>query len=132
MNPNSPEKYSMNNKAGQLAAMIFVGRDMAHRAHWKTSSYAEHMALGAFYEEVVPLIDAFVESYQGRYDERLDVPLADNEFEGEIADVLEQQMTWIEDNRERICSREETALHNRLDEIVGLYQQTLYKLRMLA
>lgn len=112
--------------------MVFVGRDMAHRAHWRTSSYSEHMALGAFYEGIIPLLDSFVEQYQGRYDERLEVPLADNDFEGEIADVLDQQMNWIEDNREKICPRSETSLHNIIDAIVGLYQTTLYKLRMLA
>lgn len=122
----------MSKHAGQLAAMVFVGRDMAHRAHWRTSSYSEHMALGAFYEGIIPLLDSFVEQYQGRYDERLEVPLADNDFEGEIADVLDQQMNWIEDNREKICPRSETSLHNIIDAIVGLYQTTLYKLRMLA
>lgn len=121
----------MSKQAGQMVAMVFVGRDMAHRAHWRTHSYAEHMALGAFYEGVIELLDGFVEQYQGRYNELLDVPLADNEFEGEIADILEQQMAWIEDNREQICSRDETALHNVIDEIVGLYQTTLYKLRFL-
>lgn len=121
----------MSKHAGQMAAMVFVGRDMAHRAHWRTRSYAEHVALGAFYEGVIGLLDTFVEQYQGRYNELLDVPLADNEFEGEIADVLEQQMSWIEDNREKICPRDETSLHNVIDEIVGLYQTTLYKLRFL-
>ena len=122
----------MSKHAGQFAAMVFVGRDMAHRAHWKTRNYAEHMALGAFYEGVISLLDGFVEQYQGRFNELIKVPLADNEFEGEIADVLEQQMAWIEDNREKICPRDETAIHNVIDEIVGLYQTTLYKLRFLS
>lgn len=119
-------------KAGEFVALLFLGRDMAHRAHLKTRSYAEHMALGGFYEAVIPLADAFAESYQGRFNELLDVPLMDNEFEGEIADVLEQQMSWIEDHREQICPRDETAIHNTIDEVVALYQSTLYKLRFLA
>jgi hypothetical protein len=119
-------------KAGELVAMVFVGRDMAHRAHLRTRSYAEHMALGGFYEGIIALVDGFAEGYQGRFNELLDIPLADNDFEGEIADVLEQQMAWIEDNREGIAPRDETALHNALDEIVSLYQSTLYKLRFLS
>lgn len=115
-----------------MVAMVFVGRDMAHRAHWRTRSYAEHAALAAFYEGIIPLLDKFVEQYQGKFGELIDVPLADNEFEGDIADVLEQQAAWIEDNRYRLCPRDETALHNVLDEIVGLYQTTLYKLRFLS
>lgn len=119
-------------KTGQFVALVLLGRDLAHRAHWKTSSYAQHMALQGFYEAVLEPLDAFVEQYQGRFGELLDVPLADNEFEGDILDVLDQQMAWIEDHREAICPRAETALHNVLDEVVSLYQSTVYKLRFLA
>lgn len=118
--------------AAEMVGLVLLGRDMAHRAHWKTRSYSEHIALQGFYEGVLPLLDGFVEQYQGRYGQLLDVPLADNEFEGEIADVLEQQMAWIEDHREKICPRSESSLHNILDEIVGIYQTSLYKLRFLA
>lgn len=122
----------MSKQAGQFVAMVLVGRDLAHRAHWKTTSYAAHVALQGFYEGVLALLDGFVEQYQGRYNELLDVPLADNEFEGEIADILDQQVSWIEDNREKICPREESSLHNVIDEVVGIYQTTLYKLRFLT
>ena len=122
----------MSKQAGQFVAMVLVGRDLAHRAHWKTTSYAAHVALQGFYEGVLALLDGFVEQYQGRYNELLDVPLADNEIEGEIADILDQQVSWIEDNREKICPREESSLHNVIDEVVGIYQTTLYKLRFLA
>ncbi len=117
-------------KAGEMVAMVLLARDIAHRAHWRTTSYAEHMALGAFYESVIPLIDQFVEQYQGAMSRRLDVPLADNEFEGEVDEILEQHRAWIEDNREAICPRNETALHNVIDEIVGLYQKTNYLLSL--
>lgn len=121
----------MSKTAGEFVALVFLGRDLAHRAHLKTRSYAEHVALGEFYEGVIPLIDSFAEAYQGQYGELLDIPLIDNEFEGEIADVLEQQMAWVEDHREKICPRSESALHNEIDSVVHLYQTTLYKLRFL-
>lgn len=115
-----------------MVAMVLLGRDLAHRAHWKTASYAQHAALQQFYEGVLDRIDVFVERYQGQYNELLNVPLADNDFEGEIADVLEQQMAWIQDNRDRVCPDGETALLNTIDEIIGTYQSTLYKLRFLS
>ena len=121
-------------EAGQFVALLFLARDMAHRAHLKATgpdSFAAHMALGNFYEGLVERADAFAEAYQGRYNELLDIPLLENEYAGEIADVLEQQMAWIEDSREQICKRNETALHNLIDEAVSLYQSTLYKLRFL-
>lgn len=120
--------------AGQYVALLFLARDMAHRAHLKatgTGSFAAHMALGTFYEGIVERADSFAESYQGRFTELLDIPLLENDYAGEIADVLEQQMAWIEDNREQICPRNETAIHNLIDEAVSLYQSTLYKLRFL-
>lgn len=121
-------------EAGQFVALLFLARDMAHRAHLKArgpGSFAAHMALGNFYEGIVERADAFAEAYQGRYNELLDIPLLENEYAGEIADVLEQQMAWIEDSREQICKRNETALHKLIDEAVSLYQSTLYKLRFL-
>ena len=117
--------------AGKYVALLFLGRDIAHRVHLKTRSYAEHKALNEFYDEIVGHADDFAEAYQGKYNEILDIPLLTNDKKGTIADVLENQMQWIEDNRESICPRKETALHNIIDEAVGLYMSTLYKLRFL-
>ena len=120
--------------AARYVALLFLARDMAHRAHLKATgpgSFAAHMALGNFYQNIIERADAFAEAYQGRFNELLDIPLLENDYAGEIADVLEQQMAWIEDSREEICARNETALHNVIDEAVLLYQSTLYKLRFL-
>ncbi len=120
--------------AGQYVALLFLARDMTHRAHLKvtgTGSFAAHMALQGFYLGILERADAFAEAYQGRFNELLDIPLLENDYAGEIADVLEQQMAWIEDSREQICPRSETALQNIIDEAVSLYQSTLYKLRFL-
>jgi hypothetical protein len=35
--------------------------------HWQTKSYARHMAYGGTYDALSDLIDAFVESYMGKY-----------------------------------------------------------------
>jgi len=117
--------------AGKYVALLFLGRDIAHRVHLKTRSYAEHKALNEFYDEIVGHADDFAEAYQGKYNEILDIPLLTNDKKGTIADVLENQVKWIEDNRESICPRKETALHNIIDEAVGLYLSTIYKLRFL-
>jgi hypothetical protein len=122
----------MGKKTGEMVSMVLLGRDLAHRAHWKTTSYAEHMALGAFYEGILVPLDAFVEQYQGQFNQRLEVPLGDNDFEGDISEILDQQLMWIEKNRQEICPKNETALNNVLDEIAALYQSTLYKLRFLS
>ena len=39
--------------------------------HWQTQSYAEHQALGEYYESLTDLNDKFVESWQGNQNTRL-------------------------------------------------------------
>lgn len=54
-----------------MIATLLHSRSQAHIFHWQTksqSSFAEHMALGTYYDEIVELIDGIVESYQGKHD----------------------------------------------------------------
>ena len=120
--------------AGLYVAHLFLAREMAHRAHLRTTgpgSYAAHEALGTFYLAIVNLADSFAEACQGEYQELLDIPLLDNEYEGEIADVLEQIKAWIQDNQDAITGKDQRALGNLVDEAVALFQATLFKLRFL-
>lgn len=120
-----------NAVAGKYVALLFLARDIAHRVHLKTRSFAEHKALNEFYDEIVGLADDFAEAYQGCYKELLNIPLLTNEYKGNIVDVLEKQKEWIEANRAAIVPRENTALHNIIDEAVGLFDKTIYKLTFL-
>lgn len=119
-------------KAGLLAAHLFLARELTHRAHLRTQgpgSFAAHEALGAFYEGIVDLTDDFVECYQGEYEELLDIPLMDNQYEGEIVDVLSQIKAWIQDNRRAVT--DDSSLQNTLDETIKLFQRTNFKLLFL-
>jgi aromatic ring-cleaving dioxygenase len=49
-----------------------------------------------------------------------------------IVEFLQDQLDEIENVRYQVCDKTETALQNIIDEIVGLYLSTLYKLRFLA
>lgn len=117
--------------AGRYVAMLFLARDVAHRIHLKTRSFAEHMALNEFYHDIVENADDFAEAYQGCYDELLNIPMLSNEYRGDIVKVLEQMKQWIETNRDAIVPRTNTALHNIIDEAVATFDSTLYKLRFL-
>lgn len=123
---------SQHEAAGEMMGLLFMSRDVAHREHLKTRSYAAHQALGTFYDEVIDLADKFAEAYQGKYTMLLEIPLIDDTMKGEIAEVLESHVNWINENRANVCPKTETAIHNIIDEIVGLYYSTLYKLRFLS
>jgi hypothetical protein len=116
--------------AGEFIGMLFGARNIAHTIHLKTTSFAEHKTLEEFYSGIIPLADDFAQQYMGRYNVRIDIPVVANKYKGSIADVLRAQMEWIEANRSAIVPRTETALHNVIDEIVGLYQNILYQLTL--
>ena len=116
---------------GQFIAVLFLARDLAHREHLRTKSYAQHMALGDFYKEIVDLADSLVEAYQGRSG-IIDIPLLDNEFPGEIIESMEKQFAWLEKNRDAAVGKNDRPLQNLVDDILVLYLSTLYKLKNLS
>ena len=118
-------------KIGQLIAMLFLGREIAHREHLRTKSFSQHMALSTFYNEVVEIADSIAEAYQGRHGIIDKIPLLDNDMTGSIDMVLEQQLAAIEKLRYTAVERTETAIQNLIDEAVALYLSALYKLRNL-
>ena len=118
-------------KANEFVTLLVKSRSRGHVAHWATDSYSQHMALAAFYEGLTDLTDEFVEQYQGYYGKRLKVKVEACDIDENVAGELEEHMEWIERYRYEVCDQEETPLQNAIDEIVALYQTTLYKLRML-
>ena len=117
-------------KANDFVTKLLADRSAAHVAHWRTDSYSQHVALGEFYGELSDLTDGFVEQYQGYYAKRMEPKVVAVTVDG-IDDMLELSCEWIEANRYQVCDRDDSALQNTIDEIVRLYQTTLYKLRML-
>lgn len=116
-------------KAEEFVSKALFDRDAAHLAHWKTKSFSEHKALNEFYDELLDLIDGFVEQYQGAYSVRMTIERKDGDAE-DIRELIGDGAEWIEMYRYQICEKDETALQNTIDEIVRLYQHTLYMLTL--
>lgn len=115
---------------GRLLAILFLSRDIAHRIHLTTDSYAKHMALGEFYDEVVERADSIAEMYQGRNGVIEEIPLLedDEDLDDPVA-VLSRHLEWVEEIRYTAVKKTETAIQNEIDTVVGLYLSTLYKLK---
>lgn len=119
-------------EADQFVGILFAARTLAHIEHLKTRNYARHVALGDFYGAVGDLADTFAEQYQGRYKKLLDVPVITSSRKTDVVRLLQSHVDWIESNRFKVCDKTETALQNVIDEVVGLYQSTIYKLVFLS
>lgn len=115
----------------ELVARVFKTRNQAHLAHWKTKSYAEHKALGSFYDDLIDVIDKLVEATQGSKGIIGHVDLSCKDESVEIIKALTEDANWISKNRSKIASNV-PALENIVDELVGLYLTTIYKLKNLS
>ena len=113
-----------------LVARVFADRNAAHLAHLATNSYAAHMALGAFYDDVIGAVDSLVEAYQGRFSLIEAVDLKDHK-PGEIGATLTASCAWIETNRSKIA-KNVSSLENLVDALSDVYLRTLYKLENLT
>ncbi len=114
-----------------LIAILFVDRDCAHREHLRASTYAQHIIFEDFYTDLLPLADAFVETYQGMYGVLEGIPLLDSDTSS-FVEQLKTNVAWIEDNRIELDNKKARALQSILDEICCLYYRTLYKLENLS
>lgn len=119
-------------KAADFVGHLFLARDVAHSVHLNTRSFAKHKALGGFYDKVVDLADDFAEAYQGRHGLIGPISLQTAKKTSNIVDFLQDSLDEVEANRYKVCEEKDTAIQNIIDEIVGLYLSTLYKLRFLA
>jgi hypothetical protein len=119
-------------KPSEFVGMLFLARDVTHSVHLNTRSYAKHKALQKFYGEIVDLADSFAESYQGKHGLIGPISLMNANKTSNVIEFLQDQVETIEKARYEVCKESETSLQNIIDEIVGLYFSTLYKLRFLA
>jgi hypothetical protein len=115
-----------------LISLLFLARDLAHREHLKTKSFAQHMALDSFYNEIIAKADAIAEAYQGAYELMKDIPITGFTGSVTIVETLQSHVAWIKENRYKVCSKEDTCIQNLIDESVAIYLSTLYKLRFLS
>ena len=119
-------------KCADFVGTLFLARDVAHSVHLNTRSFAKHLALNSFYDEIVDLADKFAETYQGRHGLIGPISLMSAKKTTNIVEFLEDSLADIEKMRYEVVDKTDTPLQNIIDEIVGLYLSTLYKLKFLA
>lgn len=113
----------------EIVGLLMMSRTVSHMSHLKTNSYAKHVALEGFYDEVLGHVDRLAEAAQGMYG-KLDVPFIN--MKGNVDDpivTLEGHLTLIK-RLGKSCN-EMSFIQSIMDEIVACYKRTLYKLKEL-
>lgn len=99
--------------------------------HHQTESYAEHKALGKFYDAIVGLTDGLVESVSGIYERpnhyQLDSPV-DYKNHEQVVKYFKSVYNTIQKERKDIY--QESWVQNQVDEIATLFAETLYLLSL--
>jgi hypothetical protein len=95
--------------------------------HWQSKSYAEHQALGKFYEELPGKVDELVEAIQGKYDSTIEFPATYHSPASTGKRELHELSEYFEEKRSVLP--QDSEIQNIADEIQALIDSTLYLLR---
>jgi DNA-binding ferritin-like protein len=121
----------------KLASLFFHSRTQAHVFHLRvkgTGSYAAHVALQTYYEEIIGLIDGLVESYQGKNGlikfEEVD-GIDNNASIENILSYFQKLITALEKLRSD-DDLKDSWIQNQLDNVAELLYSTKYKLENLS
>jgi hypothetical protein len=114
---------------GEFILTLLHSVTNTHILHWQTKSFANHMALGEFYQEMPELIDALVEATQGATGEIIEFPV---DYYPPAEDGLQELQELREYFvQERHVMPADSEIQNLLDSIGDQIDSTLYKLRFL-
>ena len=86
------------------------------------------MALGAYYDGIVDLVDQFVEAYMGKYGKITKFPNVYHQPKEPIS-YIESLIRFVGEARQDLP--QDSELQNLIDEIADLLNSTAYKLRFL-
>lgn len=118
----------------ELVASLLASRTAFHKLHLNVSgvdSYAAHMALNSFYDEIGDLVDAVAESYQGA----TTTLLKQVAVEPPILKSVPEAISYLNTLYSNITSVQATCtyseINNELDNIKSLINSTKYKLTFL-
>ncbi len=99
------------------------------KSHLKTSKYSEHIALDEYYSSIVDKVDSLIENYMGTHEKLEDYENLLTLDEYDSIEYFEQLRQIVIDGRELMDSPE---LESGTDDILGLIDTTLYKLKNLT
>jgi len=120
------------NEFAKLISFLLHSRTQTHIFHLQTDSFAAHMALNAYYDGIIPLVDGLVESYQGKngiLTGYSNFNLLEYTNCGEVIVYLQGLTNTIEKLRQGIP--QDSYIQNQIDTVVELVESTSYKLKFL-
>lgn len=115
------------NDAAEFLLVLLHSATNTHLLHWQSKSYAEHQALGTFYEEIPELVDELAEAMMGKFDTTPEFPQMYMAPAATAKEELESLSEYVDEARKAMP--QDSEIQNIIDEIAQLIDSTLYLLR---
>lgn len=120
----------MDKTIGIFISTLLHSATLTHLMHFKSQSYSEHVALGAYYDAIPDLVDGLVESIQGAYEMIIEpYPSMFGTGDAEPLQYMISLRNYVRDYREQMPQHSE--IQNEIDNVANLLNQTVYKLKFL-
>lgn len=115
--------------APEIIARCFAARTAAHLTHLSTRSYAQHMALQTFYDDILEATDEFAEVYQGLKGHVNSYPAIKVPTGNPVA-YIQALTDWLQEYGPE-CADGNSAIQSLIDVITAVCAQALYRLKFL-
>lgn len=112
----------------QFIAKSLAVRTASHLLHLSATSYAQHVALGEFYDTMLGLVDRYAEVYMGKGGRIDNFPAIMPPRSGAV-ELLSDYLGLI--HEEQTGDATDQALANILAELEAVTSQTIYKIKVL-
>jgi hypothetical protein len=114
---------------GEFFLKLLHAATNGHILHLQTKSYSEHKAMQKYYEELPDLVDSIIEEWQGAYQIIVEYP---STYQAPNPDAL-TEVTIIRDFvvANRAIVGPYTSLQNSVDNLMSLFDSTIYRLTFL-
>ena len=120
----------MSNKSGEFVGILLHSAVITHIMHLQSRSYAEHKALGEYYDGIPDLVDSVAEAIQGCYGELISgYPANYASVTSSPLDYMNSLKDYVDAVRDSLP--QESNIQNEVDAIATLIDSTIYKLTFL-
>ena len=118
---------------GKFIGNLLHSATVTHIMHFQAQgegSYATHVALAAYYDGIVDLVDTVTETIQGRYAEIItDYPTSYSYNNKSPLEYMNQLQVYVAEARADMP--QDSNIQNEIDNIATLIDSTIYKLTFL-
>jgi len=116
-----------------LMSYLLYCEATTQKMHWKSKSFARHVALGDMYEAMVDLVDEMNEIWLGKYGN--DTPIPTKDWNADMSSekaYVDQMFATLESFRKQVFHDGDDYIENKFEELQAIVARAKYKIDNLS